>query len=115
MIRRPPRSTLFPYTTLFRSGVDEVELVRLAVLGAVHQAHSGGLDGDAALALEVHAVEELSLLLPLGQRARRIEEPIREGRLAMIDVGDDAEVADVAGRRWHGGVVLSLRAANVHA
>src|SRR2546423_15056720 len=26
MIRRPPRSTLFPYTTLFRSGVDEVRL-----------------------------------------------------------------------------------------
>src|SRR2546427_8941429 len=24
MIRRPPRSTLFPYTTLFRSGVDPV-------------------------------------------------------------------------------------------
>src|SRR3712207_7076344 len=24
MIRRPPRSTLFPYTTLFRSGVDNV-------------------------------------------------------------------------------------------
>src|SRR5947199_7158006 len=23
MIRRPPRSTLFPYTTLFRSGVDK--------------------------------------------------------------------------------------------
>src|SRR2546430_10765203 len=25
MIRRPPRSTLFPYTTLFRSGHDERE------------------------------------------------------------------------------------------
>src|SRR3712207_7781690 len=25
MIRRPPRSTLFPYTTLFRSGVGEVD------------------------------------------------------------------------------------------
>src|SRR2546422_6860956 len=24
MIRRPPRSTLFPYTTLFRSGVQQV-------------------------------------------------------------------------------------------
>src|SRR3712207_8927855 len=24
MIRRPPRSTLFPYTTLFRSGVTEM-------------------------------------------------------------------------------------------
>src|SRR5215510_11939064 len=25
MIRRPPRSTLFPYTTLFRSGADRAE------------------------------------------------------------------------------------------
>src|SRR3712207_8822461 len=24
MIRRPPRSTLFPYTTLFRSGVEQL-------------------------------------------------------------------------------------------
>src|SRR3712207_8305181 len=28
MIRRPPRSTLFPYTTLFRSGDNEVHLVK---------------------------------------------------------------------------------------
>src|SRR3712207_8118792 len=28
MIRRPPRSTLFPYTTLFRSG-DTVEVVNM--------------------------------------------------------------------------------------
>src|SRR3712207_7267603 len=27
MIRRPPRSTLFPYTTLFRSGTPETEPV----------------------------------------------------------------------------------------
>src|SRR2546423_9745219 len=27
MIRRPPRSTLFPYTTLFRSRVDGLEVV----------------------------------------------------------------------------------------
>src|SRR3712207_7814628 len=27
MIRRPPRSTLFPYTTLFRSGGDEQDQV----------------------------------------------------------------------------------------
>src|SRR5689334_23989392 len=34
MIRRPPRSTLFPYTTLFRSEVEvDVEQVRLAVPG----------------------------------------------------------------------------------
>src|SRR3712207_6858627 len=28
MIRRPPRSTLFPYTTLFRSGRDDQHLPR---------------------------------------------------------------------------------------
>src|SRR2546430_11236913 len=31
MIRRPPRSTLFPYTTLFRSKVALVEIVRARV------------------------------------------------------------------------------------
>src|SRR3712207_7995546 len=31
MIRRPPRSTLFPYTTLFRSGADDDLAARAAV------------------------------------------------------------------------------------
>src|SRR3712207_9588361 len=31
MIRRPPRSTLFPYTTLFRSVADKTYQVTLAV------------------------------------------------------------------------------------
>src|SRR3712207_8512910 len=34
MIRRPPRSTLFPYTTLFRSVVAAPQLVRLPAEGA---------------------------------------------------------------------------------
>src|SRR5258708_28552041 len=38
MIRRPPRSTLFPYTTLFRSGVGR----------SLHQAGRGGLRRGAA-------------------------------------------------------------------
>src|SRR2546430_13641028 len=33
MIRRPPRSTLFPYTTLFRSVLAQVRLARTANLG----------------------------------------------------------------------------------
>src|SRR3712207_9149238 len=46
MIRRPPRSTLFPYTTLFRSldrlGIDTLPLVLLSHLDADHV---GGLAG----------------------------------------------------------------------
>src|SRR3989449_2454350 len=33
MIRRPPRSTLFPYTTLFRSGHDNVDVVAAELRG----------------------------------------------------------------------------------
>src|SRR2546423_2483879 len=36
MIRRPPRSTLFPYTTLFRSGVYEAGIAELCA--KVHDA-----------------------------------------------------------------------------
>src|SRR3712207_8176728 len=62
MIRRPPRSTLFPYTTLFRSGgVDDVDRHRVAAL--VGQPDGGvlGEDGDAALTLEVHRVHDAVL------------------------------------------------------
>src|SRR5256885_6167250 len=34
MIRRPPRSTLFPYTTLFRSGAVPLECNRRGLPGA---------------------------------------------------------------------------------
>src|ERR1039457_7524935 len=34
MIRRPPRSTLFPYTTLFRSTMDQEQKMAIAVTPA---------------------------------------------------------------------------------
>src|SRR5258707_9495213 len=43
MIRRPPRSTLFPYTTLFRSPIDSNNHV-----AANRQAAHSGLDGAIA-------------------------------------------------------------------
>src|SRR5256885_9813918 len=42
MIRRPPRSTLFPYTTLFRSrGVEEVDQQQGGVGGVERDAKRG--------------------------------------------------------------------------
>src|ERR1041385_9312727 len=43
MIRRPPRSTLFPYTTLFRS---QSQPAVLPVSRALDAAHSAGAFGD---------------------------------------------------------------------
>src|SRR3989442_11498573 len=51
MIRRPPRSTLFPYTTLFRSLHRTRELFRRRVERARHHEH----DDRLALYLVRHA------------------------------------------------------------
>src|SRR5260221_8736583 len=37
MIRRPPRSTLFPYTTLFRSTYDDVAAAAQRIQGHAHR------------------------------------------------------------------------------
>src|SRR2546427_4269155 len=55
MIRRPPRSTLFPYTTLFRSGADATALdedanllddVGIGERGDVARVHGIGNGGE---------------------------------------------------------------------
>src|SRR3712207_4147035 len=61
MIRRPPRSTLFPYTTLFRSGVG---LLRLADLGL-----GTGLDLDRVVERDVvEAVAREDVVRPGDRR-----------------------------------------------
>src|SRR2546422_6305070 len=46
MIRRPPRSTLFPYTTLFRSRAARAERVPVVALGAADAEPVGVLPED---------------------------------------------------------------------
>src|SRR3989442_14140415 len=55
MIRRPPRSTLFPYTTLFRSRLEASRDVgvRLGIHVRVHPERDRGADAH----LERHLVE----------------------------------------------------------
>ena len=83
-------------------GVDQVQLVLDAVVGGVAHADGLRLDGDALLALEVHLIEDLLGHVALGDRAGELEEAVGEGGFAVVDVGDDAEVADAA--LIHGGV-----------
>ncbi len=77
--------------------VDEVELVGLAVIGVVHDAHGIRLDGDAALALDVPGVEQLRLPVALLHGAGELEDAVGNRRLAVVDVRNDGEVADVGG------------------
>src|SRR3989454_11025602 len=88
MIRRPPRSTLFPYTTLFRSGLDRLQnagdltCVPAEVLRRQDpEAHRG----DRQLVTpEEHVVE-----LPRAERVRleRVDEPSLECVSAVVGGG----------------------------
>ena len=82
--------------------VDEIERIGPAVFALIVEAHRLRLDGDAALALQVHIVEHLVAHLALRQAAAGLDQPVGQRGLAVVDMGDDGEVADVLG---HGGAV----------
>src|SRR3712207_6136224 len=94
MIRRPPRSTLFPYTTLFRSGPGEILIrVRAAGVNRPDILQRRGLyppppGGPATLGLEV-AGEVVSV----GEGAGRWREGDRV--TALLGGGGYAEYAAV--------------------
>src|SRR2546429_9203027 len=82
MIRRPPRSTLFPYTTLFRSFSPEVDVAQHPLVPAAPMTH-----GDAPI--RVAAVRP-----PLGG-----EEALLRRRLGDV-VADDIRQIPPGRGRW---------------
>jgi hypothetical protein len=75
--------------------IDEIEVVYLPVACRVLQRSGLGLDGDAALSLEIHRVEHLLTHLAIGESAATLDESIGERRLTVVDVGDDGKITDV--------------------
>src|SRR5258708_17133634 len=57
MIRRPPRSTLFPYTTLFRSDLASLRAGMSACDCTIHLAAPSSWDGDESPRSEEHTSE----------------------------------------------------------
>ena len=78
--------------------VDEVQLVALPIFRVVVQRDALRLDGDAAFALERHRVEHLALHLTGVKPAAELDETVGQRRLAVVDMGDDREIADVLHR-----------------
>jgi len=76
-------------------GVDEVQLELVSVLTRVGQADRLALDRDPPLPLYVHVVEDLVPELPVVHEVRILDEPVGKRGLAVIDMGNDAEVSDL--------------------
>src|SRR2546430_15869949 len=86
MIRRPPRSTLFPYTTLFRSPLGNRKDIRNAV-EAARKAESWGMATAHNRAQALHYIAE-----NLSQRREEIP-----ARLSDVAGKKQAEAEDAMG------------------
>src|SRR5688572_30921188 len=62
MIRRPPRSTLFPYTTLFRSHSHRVEALYARVPGLIVVAPSTPFDAKGLLKTSIRCDDPVIFL-----------------------------------------------------
>ena len=84
-------------------GVDHLhdDLLPCERTGARHprQAHVLSLDGDTALALNVHVVQVLIAHVAFIDDLGQLQDAIRQGGLAVVDVCNDAEVTDLGGIR----------------
>src|SRR3712207_9038102 len=96
MIRRPPRSTLFPYTTLFRSAMDR--LLSLGVVPVVnendtvatHEIRFG--DNDRLAALVAHLVHADLLVLLSDVDGLYDDHPDRPGASRIPEAHDIRDV-----------------------
>ncbi len=76
-------------------GVDQVQHIGFAVLGGIIDPNGLRLDGDAALALDVHAVQHLRLHVAQGDGVRLLDQAVGERGFPVVDMRDDGEITDV--------------------
>src|SRR2546427_11660938 len=99
MIRRPPRSTLFPYTPLFRSaaaesglGGEEPLLALVAARAVAHQGAVGLVGQREARGHALVGIAGLAVALH-GEPAGAVRAPARSLVEAMGDIGQPAALA----------------------
>src|SRR2546430_7915397 len=87
MIRRPPRSTLFPYTTLFRSVLVNAcgsERRRVGVAGAALVGHEGTNLVDDSHVLRLRSRRQASIRLVAYKTTRPAAATPLEGEVAVV-------------------------------
>jgi len=77
-------------------GVDKVQLVGFTIPGFKVERDTLGLDGDATLALDIHGIEHLITHLTGAKAPAYLDKAVGDGGFAMVDMGDDGEIADMA-------------------
>src|SRR5260221_6324559 len=91
MIRRPPRSTLFPYTTLFRSAAEDVVRARPDHMAREQVAHGQHVAGSEEHTSELQSHSDLVCRLLLEKKERlcppsaRLPVSVRRGLARLLE------------------------------
>ena len=83
--------------------IDHIKTINGTVARNVIKRHTLSLDGDAALAFELHRIEHLLGHFPVCQSAADLNEAIGECGFTVVDMGDDGEIANqrLTARAYH--------------
>src|SRR5256885_15175570 len=93
MIRRPPRSTLFPYTTLFRSR-------GMGSLGAMQQGAADRYFQEAEMNVDKLVPEGVEGRVPYKGSALRVIEQLMGGVRASMGRSEERRVGKECRSRW---------------
>src|SRR3546814_3520865 len=89
MIQRPPRSTrtdtLFPYTTLFRSGIDKILVAFRATRGEMVDIRKPGNDNGGVVVVHVQANDYFDAKVAQGAAQVAAPMAVRAGTYASQD------------------------------
>src|SRR2546430_13562319 len=92
MIRRPPRSTLFPYTTLFRSAPTGFTIAKIATKVVAAKPTRSAMAGRPTEGPVLESVEHFSREREIARVAQR-----GKGRMGAGFVGDHLPLDDLHG------------------
>jgi hypothetical protein len=77
--------------------INQIEQIFPAVGGGIGQGNGLTLDGDTPFPFNIHGIQYLVLKIPILHNTGFLDKPVRQGRLAVVNVGDDAKIAYMPG------------------
>ena len=75
--------------------INKIEHIALTIQCRVINTHRIGLDGNPALALNIHTVQHLRLHIPFLNGSSLLDQPVSQSGLSVVNMRHDREVSDV--------------------
>ncbi len=76
--------------------INQVKDIFVAIFGLIDDAYRLGFNGNTPFPFQIHIIKHLGLHLPAGQKSCLLYNPVRQGGLAMVYMGNNTKIPDSA-------------------